>query len=45
VDGVASFAARVGALLLGSGLDLIELNPVAVHRDGCVALDALARRR
>jgi acyl-CoA synthetase (NDP forming) len=45
VDGAASFAARVGALLPGSGLDLIELNPVAVHRDGCVALDALARRR
>jgi acyl-CoA synthetase (NDP forming) len=41
----ASLAAGVGSLLLDAGLDLIELNPVAVHRDGCVALDALARRR
>jgi acyl-CoA synthetase (NDP forming) len=43
LDAAASLAAGVGSLLLESGLDLIELNPVAVHRDGCVALDALAR--
>jgi acetate---CoA ligase (ADP-forming) len=45
LDAAASFAARVGSLLLDSGLELIELNPVAVHPEGCVALDALARRR
>ena len=43
VDGVAELAAGVGSLLLDSGLDLIELNPVSVHREGCIALDALAR--
>jgi len=42
---VAEFATQVGSLLLDAGLDLIELNPVAVGRDGCVALDALARAR
>jgi acyl-CoA synthetase (NDP forming) len=45
VDAAASLAAGVGSLVLEAGLDLIELNPVAVHRDGCVALDALARTR
>ena len=45
LDAVASLAARVGSLLPEAGLDLIELNPVVVHREGCVALDALARRR
>jgi hypothetical protein len=45
LDAVAAFAASVGALLLDSGLDLIELNPVAVRPEGCVALDALARGR
>jgi hypothetical protein len=44
LDAVASLAAHVGSLLLETGLDLIELNPVVVHRAGCVALDALARR-
>jgi acetate---CoA ligase (ADP-forming) len=45
LDAVASFAADVGALLLDAGLDLIELNPVIGRPDGCVAVDALARRR
>jgi len=45
VDAVAELAAGVGTLLLGSGLDLIELNPVAVHETGCIALDAIARFR
>jgi acetate---CoA ligase (ADP-forming) len=45
LDAAATLAAKVGSLLLEAGLDLIELNPVAVHREGCVALDALARRR
>jgi len=31
-------------VLLDQGLDLLELNPVVVHRDGCVALDAVGRR-
>src|SRR5436190_2849217 len=41
----AAVAAAVGSLLLESGLDLLELNPVVVHSSGCVAVDALARRR
>jgi acetate---CoA ligase (ADP-forming) len=45
VDAAAALAARVGALLLESDLELLELNPVAVDGRGCVALDALARRR
>ena len=39
----AALAAALGSLLLESGLDLLELNPVVVHGDGCVAVDALAR--
>ncbi len=39
---VATLAAAIGGLLLESGLDLLELNPVVAHREGCVALDALA---
>ena len=45
VDAAAELAAGVGSLLLESGLDLIELNPVAVQKAGCVALDAVARAR
>jgi acetyl-CoA synthetase len=45
VDAAAALAAAVGSLLLESGLDLIELNPVVVHTQGCITLDALARRR
>ncbi len=40
----SSLAAAIGSLLLESGLDLLELNPVVVHPEGCVALDALGRR-
>ncbi len=43
VDAAAELAAGVGTLLLESGLDLIELNPVVVHRIGCIALDTVAR--
>ena len=39
----ARLAAAIGSLLLESGLDLLELNPVVVHAQGCVALDALGR--
>jgi hypothetical protein len=44
VDAAAALAAGVGSLLLDSGLDLLELNPVVVHRKGCVAVDAIGRR-
>jgi acetate---CoA ligase (ADP-forming) len=43
VDAAADLAARLGDLLLERRLQLIELNPVVVHRHGCVAVDALAR--
>ena len=38
----ARLAAGVGALLLEAGLSLIELNPVFVHEQGAVAVDAVA---
>jgi acyl-CoA synthetase (NDP forming) len=44
-DAVAEMAAGVGNLLLESGLDLIELNPVVANEAGCIALDAVARTR
>jgi acetate---CoA ligase (ADP-forming) len=40
----ARLAAALGTLLLESGLGLLELNPVVVHSEGCVALDALGHR-
>jgi acyl-CoA synthetase (NDP forming) len=43
IDAVADLTSRLGALLLERGLLLIELNPVVVHRHGCVAVDAVAR--
>jgi acetate---CoA ligase (ADP-forming) len=43
LDAAAELAARLGDLLLGRGLRLIELNPVVVQRRGCIAVDALAR--
>jgi acyl-CoA synthetase (NDP forming) len=43
LDATADLAARLGDLLLEQNLGLIELNPVVVHRRGCVAVDALAR--
>jgi acetate---CoA ligase (ADP-forming) len=45
VGTLAATAARVGELLLEHRLALLELNPVVVHAKGCVALDALGRRR
>jgi acetyl-CoA synthetase len=38
----ARLGAQVGDLLLSEGLALIELNPVLVHEDGALAVDALA---
>jgi hypothetical protein len=40
----AALAAGAGRLLLDEGLDLLELNPVVVHQEGCVVLDALGLR-
>ncbi|MEA2362237.1 MAG: hypothetical protein QOD71_1382 [Thermoleophilaceae bacterium] len=42
---VAELAAGVGALLLEGDLELIELNPVLVHANGPIAVDAIAQRR
>jgi acetate---CoA ligase (ADP-forming) len=41
---VAHLAAEAGRLLLDEGLDLLELNPVMAREEGCVAVDAVARR-
>ena len=41
----ARLAERVGEVLVGESLDLIELNPVFVGPDGAIAVDATARRR
>jgi hypothetical protein len=42
----ADLAARVGALLIEAGLQLVELNPVLVGRsgEGAIALDAVVSR-
>jgi acetate---CoA ligase (ADP-forming) len=44
VAGAAATSARVGELLTEHRLELLELNPLVVHADGCVAVDALAHR-
>jgi acetate---CoA ligase (ADP-forming) len=41
---LAKLAVQVGELLLDSGLELIELNPVLAGEWGAVAVDATARR-
>jgi acetyl-CoA synthetase len=41
---VAAAAGRVGDLLLDEELELVELNPLIARADGCVAVDAVARR-
>ncbi len=40
----ARFGSRLGELLIEHDLDLLEVNPALVGVDGCIALDALARR-
>jgi acetyl-CoA synthetase len=45
IAAAAAVAAGVGALLLEKELALIECNPVIVHRDGAVIVDAGARER
>jgi succinyl-CoA synthetase beta subunit len=42
VAAAARLAAAAGDLLLSSGLELLELNPVLVHEHGAVAVDAVA---
>jgi acetate---CoA ligase (ADP-forming) len=42
VAAAARLAAAAGDLLLSSGLELLELNPVLVHEQGAVAVDAVA---
>jgi acetate---CoA ligase (ADP-forming) len=42
LSAAARLGARVGDLLLGADLALIELNPVFVHEQGAVAVDAVA---
>jgi acetyl-CoA synthetase len=44
VAAAARLAAKVGELLLGADLALIELNPVLVHEQGVSVVDALAAR-
>jgi hypothetical protein len=44
VGAAAELASRVGEALLEHDLSLLELNPVAVGAEGCLALDAVARR-
>ena len=44
LDAAAQAAARVGELALAEGLSLLEVNPLLAGPDGCVALDAVARR-
>ena len=40
---VATLAAGVGKLVIDQGLALVELNPVIVHADGALVVDAIAR--
>jgi acyl-CoA synthetase (NDP forming) len=42
VAAAAGLAAAAGDLLLATGLELLELNPVLVHEHGAVAVDAVA---
>ena len=40
----ATLGSRLGELLLDQGLDLVEVNPALLGVEGCVAVDAVARR-
>ncbi|MFN8114113.1 MAG: acetate--CoA ligase family protein [Solirubrobacterales bacterium] len=44
IAAVAATASALGELLLAEGLVLAELNPVLAGPNGCVAVDAVARR-
>ena len=45
IPAAAALGSGLGELLLDEGLDLIEVNPALLGCDGCVAVDAVARRR
>ncbi|HEY6776433.1 MAG TPA: acetate--CoA ligase family protein [Thermoleophilaceae bacterium] len=45
VAAAARLASAAGELLLESGLELTELNPVVVHQRGAIAVDAVAAGR
>jgi hypothetical protein len=40
-DGAAAVAAQIAAA--ADGLELLECNPVLIHRDGAVVVDAIAK--
>jgi hypothetical protein len=44
VPAAARLAVAAGEVLLDQGLELLELNPVLVHEQGAVAVDAVAAR-
>jgi hypothetical protein len=44
IAAAAELGSRLGELLIERGLRLVELNPVVVHRHGCVAVDAMIAR-
>ncbi|HEY2480370.1 MAG TPA: acetate--CoA ligase family protein [Solirubrobacterales bacterium] len=44
LSAAARFGSRLGELALEHDLDLLEVNPALASPDGCVALDAVARR-
>ena len=41
---VAEVASRIGELLISEKLEMIELNPLIAGPEGCMAVDAIARR-
>ena len=41
---VAEAAARIGEIAIAERLALLEVNPLIATADGCIALDAVARR-
>ena len=45
VPAAARLASAAGEVLLANGLELLELNPVLVHEQGAVVVDALAATR
>jgi len=44
LDAVAAAAARIGEVVLSERLSLLEVNPLIAMAEGCLALDAVARR-
>jgi len=44
LSAVATAAARIGEIAIAERLALLEVNPLIATADGCIALDAVARR-